>query len=247
MTRENSFAGADAETRLPRVLEPEVMDTHDEAEDYDAMDHAAVNGAFCDAVLALRPNASWVLDLGTGTARIPITFCSKNARLKVVGTDLASHMIRVAQRNVQNAGFSERITLRLDDAKAPTIASEPFEPFDIVCSNSVVHHLPDPAAALAAWWARVPPGALFFVRDLLRPTTTAEVAALVEKHGGKAPAKGDPARASYDRQLELFRASLCAALRVDEVSRIVAGLGIPESAVSQTSDRHYTIAYEKPR
>ena len=33
-------------TMLPRILEPEVMDTADDAREYDAMDHAAVNHAF---------------------------------------------------------------------------------------------------------------------------------------------------------------------------------------------------------
>jgi len=228
---------------LPRTLEPEVMDTATEAEDYDAMDHAAVNGAFCDDLLARRPDPARVLDLGTGTARIPIALCARHPHVKVVAVDLAEHMLRVAAKNVRTAGFSERIELRLGDAKAP---GEAAVPFDVVCSNSVVHHIPDPAAALASWWARVPPGGLFFVRDLFRPGSAAEVDVLVAKHGGVAPDE-PAARAAHERQVELFRASLHAALRVDEIRTIVAALGIPESAVSATSDRHVTIAHEKPR
>ena len=38
---------------LPRVLEPEVMDTEEEASDYDAMDHGGVNARFCEDLLAL--------------------------------------------------------------------------------------------------------------------------------------------------------------------------------------------------
>ena len=232
-----------SEAILPRVLEPEVMDSETEAEDYDAMDHGAVNAAFCDDLLALRPHPTWVLDLGTGTARIPLTLCAKDVDVRVVGTDLAKHMLRVAERNVHHAGFSNRVVLREDDAKTPALHDEPF---DVVCSNSVVHHIPDPAVALRAWWGRVPPGALFFVRDLARPDTTEAVRGLVEKHGGTRPS--DPVKAaSFDRQIELFRASLCAALRVDEVKRIAASLGIPEGAVTRTSDRHFTLAYEKPR
>lgn len=230
-------------TLLPRVLEPEVMDSETEAEDYDAMDHGAVNATFCDDLLALRAHPTWVLDLGTGTARIPLTLCAKHPGVRVVGTDLAKHMLRVAERTVHHAGFSNRVVLREEDAKMSPLHDEPF---DVVCSNSVVHHIPDPATALRAWWARVPPGALFFVRDLARPDTTEDVLGLVEKHGGTRPS--DPVEgASFDRQLELFRASLCAALRVDEVKRIAASLGIPEGAVTRTSDRHFTLAYEKPR
>src|SRR5262245_28528158 len=53
---------------LPRVLEPEVMDTEAEARDYDAMDHATVNRAFVADLLALWDGRGTALDLGTGTA-----------------------------------------------------------------------------------------------------------------------------------------------------------------------------------
>ena len=43
---------SDALAMLARVLEPEVMDTEEEAADYDAMDHAVVNDAFCTDFLA---------------------------------------------------------------------------------------------------------------------------------------------------------------------------------------------------
>jgi SAM-dependent methyltransferase len=228
---------------IPRVLEPEVMDTAEEAEDYDAMDHAAVNGVFCDDLLARRPRPAWVLDVGTGTARIALALCERSSTVRVVATDLADHMLRVAAKNVQNAGMSDRITLRKDDAKA--LAPFP-EPFDVVCSNSVVHHIPEPEKALAAWWSRVPAGALFFVRDLLRPDTLGEVDALVQKYSGARPSDSSQA-ASFDRQVGLFHASLCAALRLDEVRAIAVSLGMPESAVRMTSDRHFTLAFEKPR
>ena len=38
---------------MKRILEPEVMDTREEAEAYDAMDHSAVNAAFVERVVEL--------------------------------------------------------------------------------------------------------------------------------------------------------------------------------------------------
>ena len=40
---------------LPRVLEPEVMYTEEEARDYDRMDHAEVNARFVADLLAEGP------------------------------------------------------------------------------------------------------------------------------------------------------------------------------------------------
>ncbi len=69
---------------LRRVLEPEVMDTVEEAVDYNAMDHAAVNRLFVDDLLAVlspdrvavidgeAPFDGEVLDLGTGSGCIAI-------------------------------------------------------------------------------------------------------------------------------------------------------------------------------
>ena len=52
---------------LARVLEPEVMDTPDDARDYDAMDHTAANATFAAAFLARWDGAGVVHDVGTGT------------------------------------------------------------------------------------------------------------------------------------------------------------------------------------
>ena len=53
---------------LERVLEPEVMDTYEEARDYDSMDHQAVNKLFVDDLLAVGNIGNDILDVGTGTA-----------------------------------------------------------------------------------------------------------------------------------------------------------------------------------
>jgi hypothetical protein len=67
---------------IGRVLEPEAMDTAEEAHEYDLMDHRAVNARFVtdvlDYMVRLGPSdlrGLFVVDVGTGTARIPIEFC----------------------------------------------------------------------------------------------------------------------------------------------------------------------------
>ena len=89
---------------LPRTLEPEVMDTPEEARDYDAMDHAAVNRAFVDDFLAAWTGGEPVLDVGTGTAQIPAELCRRHAGVRVVAVDLAGHMLELGAANLRRAG-----------------------------------------------------------------------------------------------------------------------------------------------
>ena len=91
---------------LPRVLEPEVMDSPAEARDYDAMDHAGVNRLFAaDFLAAWGAGPGAVLDVGTGTAQIPVELCRQAVRLRVTGVDLAEHMLRLGRDNVSRAGL----------------------------------------------------------------------------------------------------------------------------------------------
>src|SRR3954465_4514923 len=111
---------------LPRVLEPEVMDTAAEAHAYDAMDHSAVNRVFVTAFLAVWNGTSPILDLGTGTALIPIEFCRQSPKGEVVAVDAAAHMLAVAKENVRKAGFAGRIKCELVDAKGMHFAAGSF-------------------------------------------------------------------------------------------------------------------------
>src|SRR4051812_5050338 len=107
---------------LERVLEPEVMDTADEARDYDAMDHSAVNRVFVADFLAVWDGRWPVLDVGTGTAQIPIEFCKQAMTGQVIAIDAAAHMLTVARENIRKAGLEHRIALRLADAKVMPFA-----------------------------------------------------------------------------------------------------------------------------
>lgn len=219
---------------MERVLEPEVMDTPEEAADYDAMDHGAVNARFCEDLLATRPNLTGaVLDLGTGTALIPIALCKRSRNVTVVGVDLAVHMLELARRNVANEHLADRVTLEKIDAKAL-----PYRDGEFACvvSNSIVHHIPEPKEVLAETLRVTAPGGLVFVRDLARPSNEAEVDRLVALHAGDA----------YARQRMLFRDSLRAALTVDEVRDLAMRAGMSKADVRMTSDRHWTLTYEKP-
>ncbi len=231
---------------LSRVLEPEVMDTPAEAADYDSMDHAEVNRRFANDLL--NTLGSWslidnriplkILDLGTGTAQIPIELCCRTDRVHVVAIDAAVHMLDLACRNVAAARFEERIQLELADAKRLQFADSSF---DAVMSNSIVHHLPEPMLCLAEAVRVTRPEGLLFFRDLLRPANAEELARLVDQY---APAAGiSPAS---DRQRSMFSDSLHAALTLNEIRALVGQLGFNPNSVQPTSDRHWTWSAWKP-
>lgn len=215
---------------LPRELEPEVMDAPGDAHDYDAMDHAAVNRLFVTDFLVDRlPGLQRVLDVGTGTARIPIELCMQHADCTVVGSDAAASMLQIGSAHVTAAGLSERIELHLGDAKA---LSYPDGAFDSVMSNSLIHHLAEPHLALLEMVRVVRPGGRLFVRDLLRPNTRDAVEHLVASHAGdETPAKQ-----------QLLRQSLLAALTLDEMRAMARQASLPADSVQLTSDRHWTLS-----
>ena len=242
---------------LLRVLEPELMDTAEDASEYDAMDHAAVNAQFvtdlmnaisdwsqggwgrgsaepparqlAGGALTLDPNHPGIntLDLGAGTAQIPVELARRAPQFRITAVDAAESMLAVGQRNTAAAGLTDRIELVLADAK-----NLPFDAgtFPVVISNSIVHHIAEPQQVIAEAVRVCAPGGLLFHRDLARPHDEELLQQLVRNYAGEAT--------PYQRRL--FANSLRAALALEEMEQLVSELGIAPETVRMTSDRHWT-------
>lgn len=221
---------------LPRVLEPEVMDAPNEAEEYDAMDHREVNRRFVDDLLALLgPRAGRdqhgmlrAIDLGTGTAQIPIELCRRCESVRVTALDAAASMLAIAEKNIRQSGLDGRIETRQGDAKR----WEQSQRYDIVMSNSIVHHIADPRPVIELAIGLLDTGGVLLVRDLMRPASRAELSALVQQYAADCT----------DRQRQMFAESLQAALTLSEIKEMVATTGADPARVTATSDRHWTWA-----
>ena len=212
---------------LFRVLEPEYMDTEEEAAEYDAMDHAVVNRKFAEDFLASSRSGNDILDLGTGTALIPVELCRLDSAVRVMASDAAVSMLELARYHVEAEGLRNRIQLHHGDAKKLGFADEFF---DAVISNSLIHHIPEPITVLAEMARVTKSNGRIFVRDLARPHDQAEVESLVEMYAGSATTAAQ----------QLFRQSLQAALSLAEIQNLVESLGFDRSTVTMTSDRHWT-------
>lgn len=204
------------------------MDTWEDAVEYDSMDFREVNEAFSERALEIGPKSGLVLDAGTGTARIPILIAKGRPGLKVIGIDLSRNMLLVGSKNVEEAGIGRRVVLQLVDAK-----ELPYDGahFDMVMSNSIVHHIPDPLPLLKEIKRVLKRGGALLIRDLLRPESVEAIEKLVQSVGPE-----------YDgHQKMLFRDSLHASFTLDEVHSLANTAGLTDMHIYQSSDRHWTI------
>jgi len=212
---------------MERVLEPEVMDTVEDAEAYDAMDHSGANDAFVTRLLELGAHGR-VLDIGCGPGHIPLQLVTQKPELKVMAVDLSHNMLKIAEEHRAVCAHGEQVEFVIADAKGLDF---PDDSFDTVCSNSILHHIPDPVPFLREAWRVLKPGGVFLIRDLFRPDDSKTVADLVSTHAAD--------EAEYAR--ELFRASLCAAFTPDELVEVARTAGISGAEVVEDSDRHMSL------
>jgi ubiquinone/menaquinone biosynthesis C-methylase UbiE len=214
------------------------MDTAEDAREYDAMDHTEVNAQF--ATDLLNPLTDWllqrpvepepilnVLDLGAGTAQIPIELARRAPTVHITAIDAADSMLEVARKNIAACGLADRIEPLLADAKRLPFAAASFP---VVISNSILHHIADPRSVIAEAIRVSTPGGVLFHRDLARPRDEAQLNEIVSTYAGDAT----------PHQRKLFADSLRAALTLDEMRELVAEFGFAPATVQMTSDRHWT-------
>lgn len=218
------------------------MDTLEDARQYNRMDHADVNRQFVDDLIAFASQcqsdgydglATDVVDLGTGTALIPIELCRRVDSVHVLAVDDAVNMLDLAIYNIEASNLRERITLAKGDAKSLVYEDETF---DTTISNSLIHHSPDPQRCFAQMHRITAAGGMLFVRDLVRPSSDATAQQLVQQY----------AHDATDYCQRLFLESFHAALTIDEVQQIVRDLGYSSQTVTMNSDRHWTWAAVRP-
>ena len=125
-------------------------------------------------------------------------------------------------------GIARRCQLRQD-----TLPSEhlPRSAYDLVLSNSLLHHLHDPGVLWRTLREAARPGALVLVMDLMRPPSAIWAESLVATY-----ADGAPEVLRRD-----FRNSLFAAFEPQEVVAQLAAAGLPELEVGVVSDRHLAV------
>ncbi|MGH7855811.1 MAG: class I SAM-dependent methyltransferase [Candidatus Binatia bacterium] len=219
---------------MERIPEPEIMDDPKQALAYARADFAEVNAAFVErlrAALGEEP-VRRIVDLGCGPADIPLRIARLLPAVALTAVDASAPMLALAREAVRAGGFRSRIALVRASVPALPLKAGAF---DVIVSNSLLHHLREPRS----FWREVArlgqSGGLVLVVDLLRPETPARAREIVEREAG-----GEEPVLQRD-----FYNSLLAAFTPAEV-RGQLDAGLSHLDCRPVSDRHWMVCGRIP-
>ena len=177
-----------------------------------------------------RPAVGVALEPGCGTGDITIRFARANPGYTVHAVDGSAAMLRHAQ--AATAGQPELATrIQWIEGILPRVRL-PQSRYDVILSNSLLHHLHEPRILweIVCRYSRA--GTLVYVMDLFRAASREQAAALTEQYCGT-----EPVVLKQD-----FFNSLLAAFTLEEVRDQLTGAGLGYLTVSRISDRHLLVA-----
>jgi 2-polyprenyl-3-methyl-5-hydroxy-6-metoxy-1,4-benzoquinol methylase len=102
-----------------------------------------------------------VADFGCGTGWSCIGIAQSYPNAMVEGLDLDEPSVEAARANVAQAGLSDRVQFRVQDAASPELAAQ----YDLVTALECVHDMSNPVAALRAMRNLLKPGGTVFIMD----------------------------------------------------------------------------------
>ncbi len=218
---------------MQRIPEPELMEDREQAQAYAAADFEAANAGFVEQLEALYGGtalAGRVLDLGCGPAEICIRLARRHPALDIHALDGSQAMLDCARESLnREPALAGRI--RLLHERLP-VRMLPATHYDLIISNSLLHHLHDPAVLWDTVRRFSHSGTRVLVMDLFRPASALGARDIVERYSADEPQvlKTD------------FYNSLLAAFTPAEVTTHLAAAGLEEAlAVGKISDRHLLV------
>jgi len=218
---------------MNRVPEPELMDDARQAQAYAEADFSEPHSHFIELfqqAFGRDIGAGNVLDLGCGPGDIAMRFARAYPAMMVYGVDGAQAMLDFGSRILARCPeLADRV--HLIHGMFPD-ATLPLNTYDVIISNSLLHHLHEPQVLWQAIRRYGGVGAPIFIMDLMRPDSSLKAAALVEAY-----AADEPEILRYD-----FYNSLLAAFRVVEIREQLQLAGLAHLDVQQVSDRHLAVS-----
>lgn len=124
-----------------------------------------VHRRFVDVVLARGITTGTGLDLGTGPGYVVMEITRQRPGLRMVGLDLAAHMVEKASRQASRAGLDGRGSWPQGDGHRLPFADATF---DLVVSSFAMHHWDDPLQVLNEMARVLKPDGRYYLADLCR-------------------------------------------------------------------------------
>ncbi|MGR9116422.1 MAG: class I SAM-dependent methyltransferase [Gammaproteobacteria bacterium] len=215
---------------MQRILEPELMEDNNQVMAYAQADFSEPHQQFIDRLAAIAGPAGLeltALDLGCGPGDISRRFVQAYPLCLLHAVDGSKPMLDYAKATIANE-WQARI--HFIHGRLPDV-SLPYEQYDLIFSNSLLHHLPEPEVLWKFIKRYGKRGGRVVVMDLLRPETVQEAKNKVEYY-----AASEPEILQHD-----FYHSLLAAFTLDEIKEQLNAACLNFS-VEQISDRHVFIS-----
>lgn len=217
---------------MERIVEPELMEEEEQSLAYAEADFEQPHNYFIQLFREKFGTqiGNNVLDLGCGTGDITLRFAKAYADCHIDGIDGSKAMLSYAHQDL--AACDESIIPRVNFIKGilPQ-ASLPLDNYDVIISNSLLHHLHNPLVFWQCIHSYSQKGTKIFMMDLLRPDNIQEAFKLVENY-----ANNEPSILQRD-----FFNSLCAAFTLNEVKQQLTSQNLDYLSVQQISDRHLIV------
>jgi ubiquinone/menaquinone biosynthesis C-methylase UbiE len=217
---------------VKRVPEPELMEGQEQAQAYAEADFSEPNELFIRCFRELQPDFAGparVLDLGCGPADIVLRFARAYPQAECHALDGSAAMLELARQSLaREPELHARISLRREILPSASLTNAGY---DVILSNSLLHHLSDPGILWQTLKQVGRPGAAVLIMDLRRPTSASQVEALVATYAADAP----------EVLRRDFRNSLYAAFTPQEVEGQLSENGLEKLRVDRVSDRHLTV------
>jgi trans-aconitate methyltransferase len=213
---------------MDRQTEPELMEDPEQVKAYAEADFAVPHQQFVDRLRDFinEPEFNGIaLDLGCGPCDISLRFAKAFPFSRIDAVDGSRAMLVYAA--TCTAAVKDRI--RLIQGRLPDVVLLERS-YEIIFSNSLLHHLPDPGVLWQSIMHAAQPGTRIAVMDLLRPDSREKAMALVETYAADEP----------DILRRDFYHSLLAAFTLEEIRDQLEKAKLPLN-IEQISDRHVFI------